>query len=121
MKRLTAALLLTLSLPATADHYDVIEFKLKDSCDFATYMKVVKDFNEWGKEYGYRTEIANKVQHNDLTTLLWLGRSANAAAFGKAWDAWRDALADANSAPAKLNARFAACSTNVSRRSYDVY
>jgi hypothetical protein len=121
MKRLMAALLLTLSMPAMADHYDVIEFKLKDGCTLATYLQVVKDFNEWGKGYGYRAEVANKVHHNDLTTLLWLGRSANAAAFGRAWDTWRDAQADANSAPAKLNARFAACSTNVSRRSYDVY
>lgn len=121
MKRMLAALLLTLSAPAMADHYDVIEFKLKDGCNLATYLQVVKDFNEWGQAHGYRAEVANKVQHNDLTTLLWLGRSANAAAFGKAWDTWRDAQADANSVPAKLNARFAACSTNVSRRSYDVY
>jgi len=121
MKRLLAALLLTMSVPATADHYDVIEFKLKDGCSLATYLQVVKDFNEWGKGHGYRAEVASKVQHPDLTTLLWIGRSANAAAFGKAWDTWRNAQADANSAPAKLNARFAACSTNVSRRSYDVY
>jgi len=121
MKRLLAALLLTLAMPTMADHYDVIELKLKDGCSLATYLQVVKDFNEWGKGYGYRAEVANKVHHNDLTTLLWLGRSANAAAFGKAWDSWRNAQVDANSAPAKLNARFAACSTNVSRRSYDVY
>jgi len=121
MKRLIAALLLTMSVPATADHYDVIEFKLKDGCNLATYLQVVKDFNEWGKGHGYRAEVASKVQHPDLTTLLWIGRSANAAAFGKAWDSWRNAQADANSAPAQLNARFAACSTNVSRRSYDVY
>jgi len=78
MKQMLAALLLTLSMPAMADHYDVIELKLKDGCSLATYMQVVKDFNEWGKGYGYRAEVANKVQHPDLTTLLWLGRSANA-------------------------------------------
>lgn len=121
MKRLMAALLLILSTPAMADHYDVIEFKLKDGCSLETYLQVVKDFNEWGKGYGYRAEVANKVQHPDLTTVLWLGRTASAAAFGKAWDAWRNGLGDANSAPAKLWARFSACSTNVSRRSYDVY
>ena len=121
MKRLLAAVLLTVSAPAVADHYDVIEFKLKEGCTFATYLQVVKDFNEWGKGYGYKAEIASKVQHPDLTTMIWIGRSANAAAFGKAWDTWRNAQADANSMPAKLNARFAACSTNVSRRSYDVY
>jgi hypothetical protein len=49
MKGLLAALLLTMSMPATADHYDVIEFKLKDGCSLATYLQVVKDVNEWGK------------------------------------------------------------------------
>jgi hypothetical protein len=121
MKTLVAAALLTLPLAAMADHYDVIEFKLKDACTLSSYLGIVKDFNEWGKGHGYRAEVAMKVQHSDLTTLIWLGRSANAGAFGKAWDTWRDALSDANSVPAKLNARFAACSENVSRRSYDVY
>jgi len=53
--------------------------------------------------------------------MFWVGRSANAAAFGKAWDTWRDALAKADSVPAKLNARLAACSTNVSRSGFDSY
>ena len=47
--------------------------------------------------------------------------SANAAAFGKAWDAWRDAQADADSVAAKLAARFAECTQNLGRRSYDVF
>jgi hypothetical protein len=74
-----------MSVPAVADHFDVIEFKLKDGCSLASYLQVVKDFNEWGKEHGYWAEIASKVQHSDLTTLLWIGRSTNAAAFGRAW------------------------------------
>ena len=66
-------------------HWCTIEFTLGSASD------LFLDTAEWGKGYGYRAEVANKVHHNDLTTLLWLGRSANAAAFGKAWDTWRDA------------------------------
>lgn len=121
MMRLFAALLLTMATPAMADHYDVIEFKLKDACSLAAYLQVVKDFNEWGKGHGYRAEIASKVQHPDLTTLIWIGRSANAAAFGKAWDTWRDAQASPDSVPAKLNARLDACSTSLNRAGMDTY
>jgi len=49
-------------------------------------------------------------------------RSANAEAFGKAWDAWRDAQSDSTSLAAKLQARFNACGElNEARRSYDIY
>lgn len=53
--------------------------------------------------------------------MYWLGTSANAATFGKTWDAWRDAQGDTNSVLAKLQARFSACETNVSRTGYDIY
>jgi hypothetical protein len=56
-----------------------------------------------------------------LTSYYWLGTSKDAAAFGKAWDAWRDALGDSESTPAKLAARFQECNVNLGRRSYDVY
>jgi hypothetical protein len=36
-------------------------------------------------------------------------------------DAWRDPQANADSVPAKLNARFAARSNNVSRSGFDTY
>jgi hypothetical protein len=94
---------------------------LNDGCSWETYLGVVRDFNEWAKGYGYQTEIAVKLQHTDLTTMIWLGRSANAKTFGKAWDTWRNAQSDPGSTPAKLSARFAKCTTNVGRRSYDVY
>jgi glutamate synthase domain-containing protein 1 len=121
MRKLAFVALLALSTPALADHMDVIEFKLKDGCSFNQYMAVVSDFNAWAKDHGYRAEVAAKIQHADLTTMIWLGRSADAATFGKAWDTWRDAQANADSAPARLQARFAACSSNVGRRSYDTY
>jgi len=119
VKRLIAALLLSFPMVAAADHSDVIEFKL--TCDFDQYMAIVRDFNAWGKDHGYQTEIAVKHFHPNPGTLIWAGRSANAKAFGKAWDAWRNAMSDPESVPSKLNARFAKCSDIVSRRSYDVY
>jgi hypothetical protein len=92
-----------------------------EGCSVDQYMAIVKDFNEWGEDYGYAAKIAFPVQSNNLTSMFWLGTSANAAAFGKAWDAWRDGLGDADSAPAKLAARFAACTENLGRRGYDVF
>ena len=121
MKRLLAAMLLTLPLPSMADHLDVIEFKLKDSCTFSSYLGIVKDFNEWSKGYGYKTEILMPLQSENLETVYWVGRSANAESFGKAWDAWRDALPNADSVPAKLWARFEACGTNLNRSAFDTY
>jgi hypothetical protein len=121
MKRLLAAMLLITPMTSMADHLDVIEFKLNDGCRFSNYMAIVKDFNEWGKGFGYHAEVAMPIQRGTLQSMFWIGRSANAAAFGKAWDAWRDALANADSAPAKLEARFEACSTNVSRSGFDTY
>jgi hypothetical protein len=77
---------------------------------------------QWGVNYGYVAELAVPLQSNDLVSIFWVGRSANAEAFGKAWDAWRDAQADPTSAAAKLQARFNACGEfNEARRSYDVY
>lgn len=121
MKKLLAAalLLMPMSPALAAEHSDVIEFKL--TCGMDEYMAIVRDFNAWGKDHGYQTEIAVKHFHPNPETLIWAGRSANARTFGKAWDSWRNALADPESVPSKLNARFAKCSDVVSRRSYDVY
>lgn len=121
MRKLIALLLFASPMSALADHYDVIEFKLKEGCSFESYLAIVRDFNVWGKGYGYQAEVAVKLQHNDPSTMIWLGRSANAATFGKAWDTWRNAQANADSVPARLNARFDSCGTTVGRRSYDVY
>ena len=70
---------------------------------------------------GYLAEIATPIQSQSLGSLFWVGRAANAAAFGQAWDTWRDALNDSKSVAGKLNDRFQDCSENVSRRSYDIY
>ena len=45
MKRILAALMVLMPITSIADHLDVIEFKLKDSCSFSSYLAIVKDFN----------------------------------------------------------------------------
>ncbi len=112
---------LIMPMTSIADHPDVIEVKLNQGCTFSSYLGILKDFNVWGAANGYKAEVLMPVQRATLDTMFWVGRSANAAAFGKAWDTWRDALANADSVPATLNARLAACSTNVSRSGFDSY
>lgn len=121
MHKILLAAALLLPLPALADHMDVIEFKLKEECSVGEYMEIVADFNKWGKTVGYHAKIAVPLQSNNLVSWYWLGTSADAATFGKAWDTWRDAQGNPDSAPAKLQARFAKCSENIGRRGYDVY
>ena len=121
MKRILLIAFLSLPLPALADHMDVIEFNLADGCSFSKYMEIVADFNDWGNDYGYHAEVAMPIQSDNLVSRFWLGRSADAATFGKAWDVWRDAQSDPKSTPAMLQARFDDCSDEIGRRGYDIY
>lgn len=116
-----AAAPFAMAAPASAEHWDVIAFEMTGECTFAKYLEIVEDFNAWGADYGYSAKVAAPLQHEDLTTYYWVGSSANATAFGAAWDAWRDAQGDPKSTPAKLQARFTECSTNNRRVGYDVY
>ncbi len=118
---LAAALLAFAATPAQAEYWDVIGFHLKESCPMSKYMSIVKDFNNWGKTQGYVASVLTPVQDGDQSMLYFIGKTANAAAFGSAWDAWRDAQADANSIPAKLQARFNTCSINKTRSGYDAW
>ncbi len=118
---LFALALASASTAANAEYWDVIGFKLNDGCSISKYMEIKNDFNKWGAKHGYQASILMPVHSNDLVTLWWIGKSEDAAAFGAAWDAWRNDLANPESTPAKINARFAQCSTNLSRDSYDVY
>ncbi len=114
--------LFALPLSAGAEYMDVIRVTLNDDCSVQQYVQIKNDFNEqWGKNNGYRAEIAVPIQNDDLVSIFWVGRAANAAAFGAAWDAWRDALDDSGSVAAKLWARIQKCSVNQSRSGYDVY
>ena len=106
---------------AHATHWDVIATELTGACTFAEYMEIVDDFNAWGADYGYQARIAVPLQSDNLTTLFWIGESADAATFGAAWDAWRDGQADPSSGPATLQARFNECNVNAQRTGYDVY
>ncbi len=122
MKKLLLAAVLLLPLPAMGDHLDVIQFKLNEGCSMQTYSAIVKDFNQqWGAKYGYHAEVAFPVQSPDLVSMYWIGRSADAMSFGKAWDVWREESKDPDSVAGKLLARFVDCSTNVGRRGYDTY
>ena len=76
-----------LPIGAIADHIDVIEFTLNESCTMSKYLAIKDDFNEqWGAKNGYRSEVLVPIQSNNLTSLFWVGRSDNAATYGKAWD-----------------------------------
>ena len=122
MKRLIFAFVLLCPIGAFADHIDVIEFTLNEGCSMPKYLAIKDDFNEqWGAKNGYRSEVLVPIQSNNLTSLFWIGRSDNAATYGKAWDQWRDDLEDPDSVASKLWARFLECSTNIGRRGYDVY
>ncbi len=123
MKKLLAGLILLFPLSAmsASSYLDVIEFQFNGECSMSKYMDIVSDFNKWGDKNGYHAEIAVPLQSNNLKHTFWLGTAKNAAAYGKAWDTWRDAQSDPDSTPAKLWARLSACGENLSREGYDVY
>jgi len=122
MKKLLLLILFLSPTLASAEYMDVIKFKLTGECTFAEYLQIKDDFNaQWGKNNGYSARVAMALQNDDLESMYWIGTAENAAAFGAAWDTWRDALGNPDSVPAKLWARFQVCSTNISRRGYDIY
>jgi len=122
MNKFIAIALIALPMCAAADHLDVIDFKLKEGCDLAKYVQITHDFNtQWGASHGYHADLAVPLQSSDLESMRWLGRSKDAATFGKAWDSWRTESTDPNSVAGKLSVRFGECSINTARRGFDVY
>ena len=122
MKKLLLLILFLSPTMASAEYMDVITFKLTGECTLAEYLAIKDDFNsQWGSNNGYTARVAMALQSDDLETMYWIGTADNAAAFGAAWDTWRDALGDPDSVPAKLWARFQVCSTNSARHGYDIY
>lgn len=122
MKKLIVIAALLLPTAAYADTLDVITSRLKAGRTFATYRQITTDFNaSWGKSNGYTASLALPVHSATSDVIIWIGTTKSAETFGKAWDTWRNALADPESVPAKLQARFDACRTQVSRASYDTY
>lgn len=122
MKKLLCCLLFLAPTSAFAGHMDVIGFKLNEGCTVQKYLAIVSEFNTtWGASHAYNARVAVPLQSASVDTLYWLGETSNAAAFGSAWDTWRDALADPKTPEAKLQARFDACGAIVTREGYDVY
>ncbi|TFG84911.1 MAG: hypothetical protein E4H19_09490 [Chromatiales bacterium] len=122
MKKFITLILLAVPMIASADYLDVIEYTINEGCTFEQDLQITKDFNEkWAAKYGYRAELLMPLQSQNLTSYYWVGRTKDAAAFGAAWDAWRNQIADPQSVAGKLSARFLACTTNLSRRGYDTY
>jgi hypothetical protein len=121
MKKWFAAALLALPLSANAYHLDVIEMEILEDCSFGELMQIVGDFNRWGQDHGYNARVARPIQGTQLDKVWWMGTSENAATYGAAWDSWRDALADAESVPAKLSARLGECVESNRRSGYDVF
>jgi len=123
MKKILMIALFCLPCVAWAGHLDVSPFTLQESCSLDTLIKIKDDFNKnWGKDYAYQAEIAAPLQSNDMSTIYWLGRSENAAAFGAAADVWIEGIQDPESVAGKLNARLFDCLERPeARRSYLVY
>ncbi len=122
MKKLFLLAALLLPSPVMANTLDVISSHLKSGCTVGTYLGITKDFNDsWGKAHGYSAQVILPVHGPDSSLVVWVGTTASAEAFGKAWDVWRTALANPNTVESKLQARFDACATQVSRASYDTY
>ena len=123
MRSVLSLILLLLPLSASAGgHMDVIQVTLNEKCSVAKYVAIKNDFNKtWGKQNGYLAEVVVPIQSEDLQSVFWVGRTADAAGYGKAWDTWRDETANPKSIAGKLQERFNECSTNDSRRGYDVY
>lgn len=122
MNKVILSILLFIPMSVSAEYLDVIKFRLTDACTFGEYLQIANDFNtQWAKDNGYSSRVAMPLQNDNLKDLYWIGTAANAEAFGKAWDTWRDALGDPESTAAKLWARFQVCSVNLERTGYDLY
>jgi hypothetical protein len=122
VKKILLTALMFMPFAAFGDHLDVIQLELKEGCSLADYRAIADDFNEqWGKKNAYHAEVAAPIQSHDMKSHYWLGRSADTAAFGKAYDTWQKESADPDSVAGKLNARFIKCSVSVGRRGYSLH
>lgn len=122
MKKIFLVALFLLPGSVLADHIDVIEAKLIEGCSPQKYLAIVADFNEkWGTKNSYQTEILFPIQSNNVTSFFWVGRSANAATFGAAYDKWTKEMDNPDSLASSLMARFNECSVTLARRGYMSY
>jgi hypothetical protein len=120
MRKVLSVILLVLPTGVFADHIDVMELQLSEGCSLSTFVALKDDINEqWGEKNGYQAEVLSPIQSDNLTSVYWLGRSANAAAFGTAYDEWATELTDPDSGVSKLLARFQECADILDRSSYE--
>jgi hypothetical protein len=104
-----------------ADYLDVLAFKLKPACSVKDFVALNQQMNDWGKAYNMTSEVVIPVFSDDLYGMAWVGRTPNATAFGKAWDAWRMARDKGEAPVSTLDARWTECTEVVYRRSFDTY
>ena len=115
---LVAAAMLAAPFSATADTVDVITVTVNDDCTLEKYLAIVDDFNAYYKDRSYQTEILVPVHSADQDAVIWVGRSPSHTAFGQAYDHWEAERVKQGSKVSKLNARLEACTTTVSRSSF---
>jgi hypothetical protein len=119
MKLLISLVSICLFAPvvASADYLDVIATKLKDNCSLAEYNKVIEEFRGvmTSEKYSYSVEIAVPFTGPELDVVYWIGRTKDIATFGVENGRWDQALANAKSPEAKVNAKLEKCSVNVRR------
>jgi hypothetical protein len=119
MKLLISLVSICLFAPvvASADYLDVIATKLKDNCSLAEYNKVIEEFRGvmTSEKYSYSVEIAVPFTGPELDLVYWIGRTKDIATFGVENGRWDQALANAKSPEAKVNAKLEKCSVNVRR------
>ena len=119
MKLLISLVSICLFAPvvASADYLDVIATKLKEDCSLAEYNKVIEEFRGvmTSEKYSYSVEIAVPFTGPELDVVYWIGRTKDIATFGVENGRWDQALANAKSPEAKVNAKLEKCSVNVRR------
>ena len=119
MKLLVSIVSICLFAPvvASADYLDVIVNKLNDGCSLDEYNKVVEEFRGvmTSEKYSYTVEIAVPFTGPELDVVYWIGRTKDIATFGVENGRWDQALANAKSSEAKVNAKLEKCSINVRR------
>ena len=122
MKKILVLAILAFAIPAQAEYNDVIQVEIKETCSVTKYVAIKNDFNtKWGSANGYTAQVLVPIQAQDLATVFWVGTTANAEAFGKAWDTWRTQVQTPGTEAAKLWDRFLQCSTNITRTGWDIY
>jgi hypothetical protein len=114
---LSAAILLAGSQAANADYVDVITNEMNPDCTMEQYLETVEEFRGvmTAQGYTYTVEILVPVEGENLSSVYWVGRTADFATFGAEYTKWLAGIAKSGSPEAKMNAKLNKCATNLSR------